>query len=172
MRRHYLVERAPADRVVAVVDRLSGLHAQLMSSVDLALWARIDGLTRDAVADALWRQRTLVKMWAMRATLHVLPAADLGTWIAGFRIWKPGVWPLKDLQAVPVAGYIDKSLRGKIMTRNELAAAVGTRGATPAMVKSLLGHWSASSGTRRLLVPCVSRRTTDSRRALPIRRPG
>jgi hypothetical protein len=35
-------------------------------------------------------------MWAMRATLHVLPAADLATWTAGLGIWKPGVWPLKD----------------------------------------------------------------------------
>jgi hypothetical protein len=65
MRRHYLVERASPDDLVAVVDRLRGLHAQVMSSVDLALWARIDGSERDAVADALWRQRTLVKLWAM-----------------------------------------------------------------------------------------------------------
>ncbi len=86
MRRHYLIERGSPDDLVAVVDRLRGLHAQVMSSVDLALWARIDRFEQDAVADALWRQRTLVKMWAMRATLHVLPAADLGTWIAGLGI--------------------------------------------------------------------------------------
>jgi hypothetical protein len=59
MRRHYLVERA-SDDLVAVVDRLGGLHAQVMSSVDLALWARTDRLEQDAVAEALWRPRTLV----------------------------------------------------------------------------------------------------------------
>src|SRR5882757_9400277 len=79
MRQQCLIERASPADLVAVVDRLRGLHAQLMSSVDLALWARIDGLEREAVADALWRKRTLVKIWAMRSTLHVLPAADLGT---------------------------------------------------------------------------------------------
>jgi Winged helix DNA-binding domain len=84
MRRHYLIERGSPDDLVAVVDRLRGLHAQVMSSVDLALWARIDRLEQDAVADALWRQLTLVRMWAMRAALHVLPADDLGAWIAGF----------------------------------------------------------------------------------------
>jgi hypothetical protein len=93
MRRHYLIERASSKDLVAVVDRLRGLHAQVMSSTDLALWARIDGLKRDAVADALWRRRMLVKMWAMRATLHVLPAADLKTWTAGLGIWTPGGWP-------------------------------------------------------------------------------
>jgi hypothetical protein len=144
MRRHYLIERASPDDLSAVVDRLGGLHAQVMSSVDLALWARIDGLKKDAVADALWRRRTLVKMWAMRATLHVLPAAGVGTWIAGFGIWKPGVWPLKDAAAGPLAGYIDKALRGKILTRTELAAAVTKLGATPKMVEGMLGSWGGS----------------------------
>ncbi len=141
MRRHFLFERASPGDLVSVVDRLRGLHAQLMSSVDLALWARIDGLERDAVAKALWRQRTLVKMWAMRATLHVLPARDLGTWIAGLGIWKPGVWPLKHAEAIPLARYIDKALRGKMLTRTELAAAVTKLGATPAMVEGMVGPW-------------------------------
>ncbi len=141
MRRHFLLERASPGDLVAVVDRLCGLHAQLMSSVDLALWARIDGLPREAVADALWQQRTLVKMWAMRSTLHVLPAEGLGTWIAGFGIWKPGAWPLKDVDAVPVAAYVDKALRRKMLTRAELADAVTKLGATPKMIEGLLGAW-------------------------------
>jgi Winged helix DNA-binding domain len=141
MRRHYLIERASPGDLVVVVDRLRGLHAQVMSSVDLALWARIDRLEKDAVADALWRQRTLVKMWAMRATLHVLPAADLGAWIAGLGIWKPGVWPLKHAEAIPLVGYIGRALRGKILTRTELAAAVTKLGATPEMVAGMLGSW-------------------------------
>lgn len=144
MRRHHLIERASPDELTAVVGRLCGLHAQAMSSVDLALWARIDGLDRDAVADALWRRRTLIRMWAMRATLHVLPAAGLGTWIAGLGIWKPGGWPIKNLDAVPLARYVDKALRRKMLTRTELAAAVAKLGATPGMVEGLLGSWSSS----------------------------
>jgi hypothetical protein len=120
MRRHYLLERMSPKQLVAVVDRLRGLHAQVMSSVDLALWARIDGLAREHVADALWKKRALVNMWAMRATLHVLPAADLGTFVAGLSIWKPGGWPLKDPEALPIADYIDNALRGRILDRTEL----------------------------------------------------
>jgi hypothetical protein len=144
MRRHYLLERASPRNLVAVVDRLRGLHAQLTSSLDLALWARIDGLEQGAVADALWRKRTLVKMWAMRATLHVLPARDLGTWIAGLSIWKPGTWPLKNPAAIPLARYIDRALRGKTLTRAELAAAVTKLGATSKMVEAMLGTWGGS----------------------------
>ena len=99
------------------------------------------------------------------ATLHVLPAADLGTWIAGLGIWKPGAWPLKDLEAIPLAGYIDNALRGKILTRAELAAAVAKLGATPEMVEGVLGSWGGTSSTRRFSDTFASRRTMDNRRA-------
>jgi hypothetical protein len=143
MRRHFLVERVSPDDLVAVAARLGGLHAQLMSSVDLALWARIEGLHQGAVAEALWKARTLVKVWAMRSTLHVLPAIDLGTWLAGARIWKAGVWPFKNPEAIPFAEYIDQALRGKILTRAELAMTVKTLGANPKTADAMLGSWSA-----------------------------
>src|ERR1035438_4743592 len=76
-RRHHLVERAPASSMLAVARRLCGLHAQLMSSAELTLWARVEDLDRRAVARALWEDRTLVKSWAMRGTLHLLPADEL-----------------------------------------------------------------------------------------------
>ena len=82
MRRHHLVERATPSDLVGVTADICGLHAQLTSSAELSLWARIDDLERDAVQDALWRQRTLVKLWATRGTLYVLPAAELSLWLA------------------------------------------------------------------------------------------
>jgi hypothetical protein len=82
LRRHHLVERVAPDRLVEVTAELCGLHAQLTSSAELTLWARVDGLERGAIDDALWRRRSLVKLWAMRGTLHLLPAHELGTWIA------------------------------------------------------------------------------------------
>ncbi|MGH8871279.1 MAG: DNA glycosylase AlkZ-like family protein [Acidimicrobiia bacterium] len=33
----------------------------------------------------LWQERSLVKTRAMRGTLHLLPADELGTWIAAMR---------------------------------------------------------------------------------------
>jgi hypothetical protein len=82
MERHHLVERAAPSDLVRVVREICGLHAQLMSSAELSRWARIDGLERDAVHEALWRHRALVKLWAMRGTLHLLPAAELGVWLS------------------------------------------------------------------------------------------
>src|SRR4051794_16210392 len=81
-RRHRLHERAPADAMLSVVDELCGVQAQVMSSAELTLWARLESLDPDAVSTALWEDRTLVKTWAMRGTLHLLPASDYAFWQA------------------------------------------------------------------------------------------
>jgi len=82
IRRHHLDRRAPAGSMLAVASRLCGLHAQLMSSAELSVWARVEELDRRAVQRALWEDRTLVKTWAMRGTLHLLPANELPLWHA------------------------------------------------------------------------------------------
>lgn len=81
LRRQRLDALARPAEALAVVRGLSGLHAQLTSSAELTLWARVDGLDRDAVARLLWQERALVKTWAARGTLHLLPAADYGAWV-------------------------------------------------------------------------------------------
>jgi hypothetical protein len=77
-----LVDRAPAASWLSVVERVCGLHAQVMSSAELTLHARVDGLDASTVSDALWSDRSLVKTWAMRGTLHLLPAEEYPLWQA------------------------------------------------------------------------------------------
>ena len=92
--------RARLRAAPAVASRLCGVHAQLMGSAELTLWARLEALDPGAVAAALWEDRTLVKTWAMRGTLHLLPAGELGLWLAG----------LGHLRPLPQAG-VDPRLR-------------------------------------------------------------
>lgn len=66
--------------MIEVVGELGGVQAQLMSSAELTLWARIENLEPEAVQHALWEERSLVKTWAMRGTLHLLPASELQLW--------------------------------------------------------------------------------------------
>lgn len=143
MRRQYLLDRAPATDPVTVVDRLCGLHAQVLSSVELALLARIDGLTRDVVHDALWDRRTLVKLWAMRATLHVLPAAELGMWLAGLGAHRDG-WPLyglRDPRMLELAELVGRALHGNVLTRAELADAVERLSGSAVPAEVIHGSW-------------------------------
>ena len=73
VQRQHLARRA--DDAFAVTSDLCGLHAQVMSSAQLTLWARMDD--PPDVEDLLWRQRTLVKTWTLRGTLHLLPPDEL-----------------------------------------------------------------------------------------------
>ncbi len=82
-RRHHLHQRAPAGSTLAIASRLCGLHAQVLSAAELCVWARVEGLRPGDVRRALWEERTLVKTWAMRGTLHLLPAAELPMWYDG-----------------------------------------------------------------------------------------
>ncbi|TQM83684.1 winged helix DNA-binding protein [Saccharothrix saharensis] len=133
-RRHFLDERRPAGEAPDVVSRLCGLHAQLMSSAEATLRARVDGLADDAVARALWTDRTLVKTWSMRGTLHLLPAAEYPLWQAGFATYEHYLKPVwlrnfhvtaDELDALVDA--VGEALRDRVLTRAELADEVAAR---------------------------------------------
>src|SRR5260370_25783953 len=132
VRQHHLNQRMPDGSRLAVASRLCGLHAQVLSSALLTLWARVEGLDRQAVQRALWEDRPLVKTWAMRGTLHLLPTADLPLWHAALstshRYRKAGLWrrfglTLKELDRLTEA--IGTALDGCVITREELAQKVG-----------------------------------------------
>jgi hypothetical protein len=149
-RRHLLDRRVPRSELLAVVRRLCGVQAQLMRSAELTLWARVDGLAGDDVSTALWQDRTLVKTWAMRGTLHLLAADEYPLWQAALSRfthylragWARGFGISADeraalLEAVPAA------LDGPPLTREELAAAVARIAASPGLGEKVKGSWGS-----------------------------
>jgi uncharacterized protein YcaQ len=148
MRRHHLVERAPREAMLDVVGRVGGLHAQVMSSAELTLWARVEALEREAVQEALWRDRSLVKLWAMRGTLHLLPAGELGTWLGALGTYehflKP-VW-LRNFEVTreqleTLIDAIGEALDGELRTREELGAAVARITGSRELEDKVQGSW-------------------------------
>jgi hypothetical protein len=120
MQRHHLVARAKPSDLVRVVSDSCGLHAQLQSSAALSALARIDGLEREALDQALWRRRTLVKLWAARGTLHLLPSAELGVWISALRTYTDrGMTGHPKVDQLSEA--VGRALEGRLLTREELA---------------------------------------------------
>ncbi len=71
-RRHHLARRG--DDLIEVAGDLVGLHASDPVSIFLAARARTAGLVPAAVEKALYDDRTLVKVLAMRRTLFVVPS--------------------------------------------------------------------------------------------------
>jgi hypothetical protein len=80
MARHALAEPAADLGPAAVAGLLCGAHAQVLSAAELSIGRRIAGATRADVQHALWRERTLVKTFGPRGTVHLLATADLPMW--------------------------------------------------------------------------------------------
>src|SRR5829696_3311779 len=72
-----LVPRLGHRDFVQAVERVLGVQAQVMSAAELSIGVRVAGLSREDVQRALWQDRTLVKTWAMRGTIHLFAAEDL-----------------------------------------------------------------------------------------------
>ena len=148
MGRHHLVERAPRRSLVGVVERICGLHAQVMSSAELTAWARVENLAPDAVSKALWKQRSLVKLWAMRGTLHLLPARELGLWLGATATYEHYLKPTwlrafetteKELEALIAA--IETSLDGRLFTREELGEEIERVTRSKGVKEKVQGSW-------------------------------
>lgn len=80
--RHHLSERAPTRSLIAVARDMAGAQAQVLSAAQISLRARVRDLGIENVNAAV-RERTLVKAWCMRRTLHLLPSEDLGIFVRG-----------------------------------------------------------------------------------------
>jgi hypothetical protein len=148
LRRHFLEERAARGDLLAVVSRTCGLHAQVMSSAELAAWARVDGLGGGDVSAALWRERTLVKTWGMRWTLHLFSAVDYPVYLVAFRAFRhfrSERWlASKGITADDMNALLDgfrATLTGNGLTREQLADAVAQLSGRPYLREKLLGGW-------------------------------
>jgi Winged helix DNA-binding domain len=80
MARHALTEPATDHGPADIAGVLCGAHAQVLRAAEFSIGRRIAGATRADVQRALWEDRTLVKTFGPRGTVHLLPTADLPMW--------------------------------------------------------------------------------------------
>ena len=83
--KHHLDERADKSQLTKVVEDVCGIQAQVLSGAAIAIWARVAGVSAHDIEDALWKQHSFVKTWAMRGTLHILSASDLPIYVAALK---------------------------------------------------------------------------------------
>src|SRR5690349_3549449 len=87
MSQHGLSPRFSWQDFMQAVKRTAGIQAQVASAAELAMCTRVDGLSLLDVQAAIFQDRTLVKTWAMRGTLHLLAASELPLYVAA-RDWQ------------------------------------------------------------------------------------
>jgi hypothetical protein len=140
--RSSLHERTSGDRAVELVAALCGVHAQVQAAAELQLAARLEGFTQADLRTALWEERTLVKAWTVRGTLHLHPAEELPLWLAARRAvlgsTAEGLPAWRDPQGTThpaleageveaVRATVREALDGRCLLRDELVAAVVER---------------------------------------------
>src|SRR5262245_33591152 len=79
---NHLLERADRTEMLDVLGRIGCVHAQVMSSAELQLAARVEGLSPADVQSALWQDHRLLKTWSLRGTLHLLRREDFPLYVA------------------------------------------------------------------------------------------
>lgn len=135
----------PADVVAAV----AGMHAQVLSAAELGIGLRLAGATRADVRHALWTERSLVKTFGPRGTVHLLPARELAMWTGVLSAvpWQnpvPGKVRMTDEQTAAVLAAIEDAVVDAELTVDELTdavvAACGSWAGDPVM-EAFQGRW-------------------------------
>ncbi len=144
--RHHLLKPAPQSALVRVTGEIGGLQAQVMSAAQMQISVRVDCRASD-VGDRLWKERTLVKTWLMRGTLHLVPAVDLPLYTAAMStrwIRTRSSWlkfmDISEPELMKLIEAIGEGLDGAPKTREELVAKVG-RGRSERVQQLLRSGW-------------------------------
>ncbi|MFJ3443294.1 winged helix DNA-binding domain-containing protein [Streptomyces sp. NPDC086081] len=120
--------------LAGIVAAMRGAHAQVLSAAEVSIGMRAaGGVTRADVRSALWEERSLVKTYGPRGTVHLLPAHELPLWSAALTAVPTGPSPfrpdvrLTDEQAGQVVAAIGDALDGRCLTLDELTEEIVAR---------------------------------------------
>ena len=133
MARHALTEPATGLSPAGIAGVLCGAHAQVLSAAELSIGRRVAGAARSDVQRALWQERTLVKTFGPRGTIHLLATADLPMWAGALSALPSSVPTHPDGvrftpgQAEEVIAAIGDALADAELTVDELTEAIADR---------------------------------------------
>ncbi|TQN28390.1 winged helix DNA-binding protein [Haloactinospora alba] len=127
LRRQFL-ESPTTAHAEEVVGRLCGVQAQVAAPAATAVGIRQKDPEPDGIEHAL-SERSLLKTWSMRGTLHLLPARDAANYlsvIASARTWEKPAWQrafgATPRQVADLVEAVAELLDGRVLTRDELVS--------------------------------------------------
>jgi len=143
--RHHLTN--PSRDPVRLAGDLAGVQAQVPASTLQVLTIR--GTQVPDLDALLWDERELVKTWAMRGTLHLLPTSELDVWIAALRQREWKITPAWEryhgtsaAQLDAITRAIPEVLTDSPLTRDELTDAIVASVGDPGLREPLSSGWS------------------------------
>jgi hypothetical protein len=144
-----LLEPRGAKGIPDVVRRLAGVQSQVGSQAELAIAVRRRATTPTRLDRPLWRDRSLIKTWAMRGTLHVLAADEAPAFVAALSTvqpWRAKAWETyfgvtaREVERINAA--IAEALEDRVLTREELGAEVAAKARVHHHAERLSSGWA------------------------------
>ena len=80
---HHLSKRRPSASMPSVLADIGGAQSQVLSAAQMSIWARVKGARIRDMNSAIWNDHTLVRAWAMRRTMFLLPSDQLAVFVRG-----------------------------------------------------------------------------------------
>jgi len=127
--KHHLLKKVGRKDLVKVVGDVCGLHAQAATSPYLALWSRVEGFENKLLDKTLFEDKSLVKTWVMRGTLHIVPSEELPIYNRSLRrMWfehhgrfmRAPDWPSIEQRRTLIYPRIVQALTQKPLKRKDL----------------------------------------------------
>jgi len=127
--RHHLLSKAGKDKLEKLISDICGLHSQFPMTPLLSLWNRVEGFKKNLLDEALYIKKSLVRVWCMRGTLHIIPSDELPIYHQALkRMWfehhgrymRGPDWPPLDIRKGIIYPKILEALKEGPLTRTEL----------------------------------------------------
>ena len=147
--RRGLLDPVGQPTVPDIVRQLCGVQAQVPAAAALAVGVRQADPNAGAVDEAL-SAGDVMRCWAMRGTLHLLTPDEAGAYLAlmaAGRSWEKGSW-VKTFGVTPgemveLTDAVAAVLDDRVLTREQLVAAVGERLGRADVEDELRSGWGA-----------------------------
>ncbi|MFP5352959.1 MAG: winged helix DNA-binding domain-containing protein [Actinomycetota bacterium] len=150
LQRMHLVEPLGSRSLRRVAGDLGGVQAQVHSAAELQFAARLNGLPAGAVERAIYKNKTLVKTWMMRGTIHYLDAEDLPVWAAASETrmtWNKPYWQkafgISARNVEDALGAIDGVIGSEPLTREQVADEVHRKTKNAALDELMRQGWGS-----------------------------
>jgi len=151
LQKQFLSPKARQRGIENAADALCGLHAQATLTPNLSLWNRVKEFKLGMLDDALYKEKSLVKTWCMRGTLHIVPSRDLPIYHNALemmwfehhgRYMREPDWPSRETRRKVFYPRILAILAEKPLRRKELSDRVLSRLAdVPKPYERLFSGW-------------------------------
>lgn len=129
--RSLLLTKNPGQSIEEITSLLCGAQAQVLSAGLISIGLR-QGSSRQAMLDALYNERSIVKTWAMRGTLYLLSSNDLPYYAAAYgeravsdyQAHLANQYNVKPKDTLKLLESLEKNLGNTPVTKRELSTLV------------------------------------------------